>query len=183
MCPKVLYRQILLLESNEIIGASSDSLDIFLIDSSGVIRGVSFECAVPTKFHEKFVDVVLDSEKPLVSHVSKSPVEVANSLLHGLQIDTSLARNSLFHSKSDDIESGIAIAMSFASPQASITDTQVVDKSLGPSTIDLKNRKKRKAVEDDTLPLVVKVDDAVQSFYDKYICKNGVRSSKATKQI
>lgn len=55
-------------ESNEIIGASSDSLDIFLIDSSGVIRGVSFECAVPTKFHEKFVDVVLDSEKPLVSH-------------------------------------------------------------------------------------------------------------------
>jgi len=49
------------------------------------------------------------------SIVSKSPVEVANSLLHGLQIDTSLARNSLFHSKSDDIESGIAIAMSFAS--------------------------------------------------------------------
>jgi len=38
---------------------------------------------------------------------------------------------------------------------------QVVDKSLGPSTIDLKNRKKRKAVEDDTLQLVVKVDDAM----------------------
>jgi len=183
------------------------------VSEGGVIRGVSFECAVPTKFHEQYVDVVLDSEKPLVSHgnvdsmncdidslqdktelllntgvatiqqsVSKSPVEVANSLLHGLQIDTSPARNSLFHSKSDDIESGIAIAMSFASPQASITHTQVVDKSLGPSTIDLKNRKKWKAVEDDTLPLVVKVDDAVQSFYDKYICKNGVRSSKATKQ-
>ena len=58
------------------------------------------------------------------SIVSKSPVEVANSLLHGLQIDTSPARNSLFHSKSDDIESGIAIAMSFASPQASITDSK-----------------------------------------------------------
>jgi len=69
MCPKVLYRQIFIAyESNEIIGPSSDSLDIFLIDSSGVIRGVSFECAIPTKFHEKSVDVVLDSEKPLVSH-------------------------------------------------------------------------------------------------------------------
>ena len=56
--------------------------------------------------------------------VSKSPVEVANSLLHGLQIDTSPARNFLFHSKSDDIESGIAIAMSFASPQASIADSK-----------------------------------------------------------
>jgi len=109
----------------------------------------------PLSFMKKYVDVVLDSEKPLVSHgnvdsmncdidslqdktelllntgvatiqqsVSKSPVEVANALLHGLQIDTSPVRNSLFHSKSDDIESGIAIAMSFASPQASITDNK-----------------------------------------------------------
>ena len=36
--------------------------------AGGVIRGVSFKCAVPTKFHEKSVDIVLDSEKPLVSH-------------------------------------------------------------------------------------------------------------------
>lgn len=38
------------------------------VSEGGVIRGVSFECAVPTKFHEKYVGVVLDSEKPLVSH-------------------------------------------------------------------------------------------------------------------
>lgn len=55
------------------------SVPEFYVSEGGVIRGVSFECVVPTKFHEKSVDVVLDSKKPLVSHVSKSPVEVANS--------------------------------------------------------------------------------------------------------
>jgi len=84
----------------------------------------------PLSFMKKYVDVVLDSEKPLVSHVSKSPVEVANSLLHDLQIDTSPTRNSLFHSKSDDIESGIAIAMSFASPKLPLLTLKLLTKVL-----------------------------------------------------
>lgn len=44
------------------------SVPEFYVSEGGVIRGVSFECVVPTKFHEKSVDVVLDSKKPLVSH-------------------------------------------------------------------------------------------------------------------
>jgi hypothetical protein len=58
---------------------------------------------------------------------SKSMVQVANSLLDGLQIDTITpleVRQPLFDSNCGDIESGIAIAMGYASPSASIVDSK-----------------------------------------------------------
>jgi hypothetical protein len=78
---------------------------------------------------------------------SKSMVQVANSLLDGLQIDTITpleVRQPLFDSNCGDIESGIAIAMGYASPSASIVDTLPHDRSLGPSTIDYKIARKEK---------------------------------------
>jgi hypothetical protein len=60
---------------------------------------------------------------------SKSMVQVANSLLDGLQIDTITpleVRQPLFDSNCGDIESGIAIAMGYASPSASIVDKVLV---------------------------------------------------------
>ena len=58
--------------------------------------------------------------------------------------------------------------------------------SFGPSTIDLKNRKKRKVAEAIVQPLpalVVKVDDQTENFYKNYVCSNGVKYAKFKKKL
>uniref|UniRef100_A0A0A8XWH1 Ubiquitin-like protease family profile domain-containing protein n=1 Tax=Arundo donax TaxID=35708 RepID=A0A0A8XWH1_ARUDO len=81
----------------------------------------------------------------------------------------------------DDLDTEIGIAMSYASPIHE-TETVNIDEvpSLGPSTIDLKNRKKRKATVPNAPcePLVVQVDDEIQDFYTTYVQKKSLAASK-----
>ena len=60
------------------------------------------------------------------------------------------------------------------------------ESSLGPSTIDLKNRKKRKAADvalQEAPPLVVTVDDETESFYQKFVSNNAFKNAKSKKML
>ena len=58
------------------------------------------------------------------------------------------------------------------------------ESSLGPSTIDLKNRKKRKAADvalQEAPPLVVTVDDETESFYQTFVSNNALKMQSLRK--
>ena len=53
------------------------------------------------------------------------------------------------------------------------------ESSLGPSIIDLKNRKKRKAADValQEAPPLVTVDDQTESFYQKFVSNNAFKNA------
>ncbi|KAL6653733.1 hypothetical protein ACP70R_008657 [Stipagrostis hirtigluma subsp. patula] len=132
------------------------------------------EAAIET--HAPFDDTGFEGTKFDLSQEK----QVSDEAFDGL--DTTVDVNSIFGTSHIDVGAGLEIAMNLdeQSPLKEVDTPDGLSPSLGNSTIDLKNRKKRHASDlADPVPYVVEVSSAVETFYNNYVRKQGVRTGRA----
>ncbi|KAL6660353.1 hypothetical protein ACP70R_001899 [Stipagrostis hirtigluma subsp. patula] len=113
-------------------------------------------------------------KSPAEEDVLKSPVEDVLKSPAEEDVLKSAAQEDMFKSPVVDVGEGLMIAMNYGDESPVVQSTDCVGSlSLGPSTIDLKNRKKRIASDlvDLPPPLLIEVDDVVESFYLNFVRK------------
>ncbi|KAL6594297.1 hypothetical protein ACP70R_048490 [Stipagrostis hirtigluma subsp. patula] len=119
-------------------------------------------------------------KSPAEEDVLKSPVEDVLKSPAEEDVLKSAAQEDMFKSPVVDVGEGLMIAMNYGDESPVVQSTDCVGSlSLGPSTIDLKNRKKRTASDlvDLPPPLVIEVDDVVESFYLNFVRKVAYKKS------